>query len=540
MWAHWPQAKIGIALGGTSKLMAVKADGDAGRQTLRELAANQVGLSKTVTILDHDRRIRLFRCQQTQIPSWKLGDGLRILGDGKFVIAPSSLSGSTAKRRFAKKRAPEQVEIARAPAWLLEVGAKPRADIISTPAGTALQQSPQLTQTVVITRASEIEPERIEWIWPNTIASGRVTGLVGYPGVGKSQVALDIAATVSSGRQWPGGAANSKPAEVIILSAEDGPADTIVPRLTAAGANLKVVHVVKAVRGDDGAERPFSIAVDLSRLEEEFDLRLVRLLIVDPVSAYLTAPGGKSVNRNQGGDVRAVLGRCAAFAARHDLAILAVSHLNKSNGARAITRAMGSLEWVAAPRAVFLVTEEPGTKRRLVLTLKNNLAPDRVGYAFEIDDRMIAGDIRTSAVAWSDDVITISADEALTASAKQVTSGAVDFLREILNDGPMDQTEVVRRGKEAGYSEKSLRTAREKLGVTPKKEGFGAEGKWIWVPAGGAQLLRLVVDNQANGQAAGSGDKTAAGSAHAQDPRAAPEPGSPDSDPEKPPEGDAT
>jgi putative DNA primase/helicase len=356
--------------------------------------------------------------------------------------------------------------------------------------------TPQLrSRTVLMQTASEIKPEPIRWIWPGVIASGRVTGLAGYPGLGKSQVALDIAATVSTGRQWPGGAANSNAGEAIILSAEDGPADTIVPRLTAAGANLNAVHVVKAVRGDDGAERAFSIAVDLSRLEEEFDLRRVRLLVVDPVSAYLTTPGGKSVNRNQGGDVRAVLDRCASFAARHDLAILAVSHLNKSNGARAITRAMGSLEWVAAPRAIFLVTEEPGTKRRLVLTLKNNLAPDRVGYAFEIDDRVIAGDIRTSAVAWSDDVITISPDEALAASAKQVTFGSVDFLREILSDGPVDQTEIVRRGKEAGYSEKTLRTAREKLGVTPKKEGFGADGKWVWVPAGGAKVIKLVVDN---------------------------------------------
>jgi hypothetical protein len=94
--------------------------------------------------------------------------------------------------------------------------------------------------------------------------------------------------------------------------------------------------------------------------------------------------------------------------------------------------------------------------------------------------------VRTSAVVWSDDPVTISADEALAAAAKKGTSGAVDFLQDVLRDGPMDQAEIVRLGEEAGYSPKALRIAREKLGVTPKKEDFGAGGKWVWVAASGA------------------------------------------------------
>jgi putative DNA primase/helicase len=93
--------------------------------------------------------------------------------------------------------------------------------------------------------------------------------------------------------------------------------------------------------------------------------------------------------------------------------VLAITHLNKATGAKAITRIVGSLEWAATPCAVFLVTEEAGTERRLFLPLKNNLAPDRTGYAFQIEDRIVADGIPTSAVVWSDDHVTISADEAL-------------------------------------------------------------------------------------------------------------------------------
>ena len=94
--------------------------------------------------------------------------------------------------------------------------------------------------------------------------------------------------------------------------------------------------------------------------------------------------------------------------------------------------------------------------------------------------------------------MTISADDALAVAAKKGTSGVVEFLEEMLREGPMDQAEVVRLGKEAGFRAKNLRTARENLGVKPRKEGFGANGKWVWVPAGGATVLKLVVNNETN------------------------------------------
>ena len=103
---------------------------------------------------------------------------------------------------------------------------------------------------VLTVRASEIVPEPVRWVWPGIIARGKVTGLVGHPGLGKSQVATDLAATVSTGRPWPAGIANESAGEVIVLSAEDDAADTGVPRLIAAGADRTRVHLVMAV--EDG------------------------------------------------------------------------------------------------------------------------------------------------------------------------------------------------------------------------------------------------------------------------------------------------
>jgi putative DNA primase/helicase len=474
MWGRWPNAKIGIATGVAAGIIAVVADGEVGRSSLKELEDRNTQLPKTVSIRAGKQRVYLFRIGGARLhhPTMRLGDGITILGDGQFVVAPLSIHDPDLVRRFVDGRAPGEVEIAAAPQWL--------TDSISEPTSTGWEPVP----SVIMVHTSDIVPERIEWLWQGFIAVGRLTGLVGYPGLGKSQVGLDLAATVSTGRDFPGGGSNAEAGDVIILSAEDDPADTIVPRLIAAGANRSRIRIVKAVNDGDG-ERPFNLSVDLDRLEKEHDLAHVKLLLIDPASSYLGSAKGNSVNRNNGGEVRTILDRLASFAAKHGLAVLAVSHLNKSSGASAITRIMGSTEWVAVPRAVFLVTEEAGTGGRLFLPLKNNLAPDRIGYAFRIENQIVADGIGTSAIAWDRDPVTITAEEALAAAAKRAPSAAIDFLQQALSDGPMDQTECVRLGKEAGYTEKILRTAREKLGVQPKKEGFGKTGKWVWELPGG-------------------------------------------------------
>jgi putative DNA primase/helicase len=278
------------------------------------------------------------------------------------------------------------------------------------------QQVQHAAPAVILTRASEITPQSVPWIWRG-IASGKVTGIVGHPGLGKSQVAVDIAATISTGRPWPGGAANASCGDVIFLAAEDDPADTLSPRLMAAGADCSRVHLVGAVKEASGAERAFNLARDLDQFANGRDMSQVKLLVIDPVSAYMTSDKGSRVSQNSGGDVRAIQTRLAAFAVKNDLAVLTVSHLNKTGGTKAINRITGSLEWVAAVRAMFLVTEEPKTGWRLLLPVKNNLAQDSIGYAFRIEEKVVADGMPTSAVVWRDDPVTMTADEALRATA---------------------------------------------------------------------------------------------------------------------------
>jgi putative DNA primase/helicase len=86
-------------------------------------------------------------------------------------------------------------------------------------------------------KASEVKLERITWVWPLRVAKGKHTALAGEPGVGKSTLLYWMAAVVSKGSAWPAGEGTAPAGSVILLSAEDGVADTIVPRFVAAGGD---------------------------------------------------------------------------------------------------------------------------------------------------------------------------------------------------------------------------------------------------------------------------------------------------------------
>jgi hypothetical protein len=114
-WNRWPKAKVGLVLGAPSNVIAVETRGKTGRRKLRELTHGS--LLRTVTIQSRNRRLHLYRVQGNQPRSVELRDGVRILGEGEIIVAASP--SSTGTRRFANGRALGEIEIARAPDWLI-------------------------------------------------------------------------------------------------------------------------------------------------------------------------------------------------------------------------------------------------------------------------------------------------------------------------------------------------------------------------------------------------------------------------------------
>jgi putative DNA primase/helicase len=346
-----------------------------------------------------------------------------------------------------------------------------------------LSQAAPVVTPLVIRRVSEIEARPVLWLWPSRVARGKVTMLAGHPGLGKSQLALAVAAIVTSGGLWPVDGTRAERGSVIILSAEDDPADTIRPRLEAAGADLTRCHVIEAAQdlGDDGKprQRGFSLVHDLARLDAELRrLGDVVLVIIDPITAYL---GATDSHRNA--EVRAVLAPLAELTSHHGLAVLAISHLRKSLAGDAVLQVTGSLAFAAAARAVYIVARDPNdTMRRLLLPAKNNVGDDRTGYAYRIEPAWLPGAIQTCRIAWEPDAVTVTADEALAfrdANAKpRPRDMAAGWLRDLLANHPVPVREIEDEAKAAGFSMSTVRRAADDLGITTEKTTF--EGGWAW------------------------------------------------------------
>lgn len=355
-----------------------------------------------------------------------------------------------------------------------------RATRVSPPASVA----PTGAGSPVIVRMADVVPQPVEWLWPNRIAIGKLSILAGVPGLGKSFATLDMAARVSRGAPWPDAPdVRQEPGGVVLLSAEDGLADTIRPRLDAAGADLERIIVLEAVRaeGENGRplERGFDLGRDLPALEGAIgQCAGCRLVVIDPLTAYL---GGVDSHKNA--EVRGMLAPLAALAERYRVAMVLVSHLTKGVGGPAINRVLGSIGFVGAARSAWAVGEDREVRgRRILASIKANLAPDVGGLAYRIAPCGVNGG---AAVEWEDGPVDMSADEALNGPRdgerlRPQRDAAGDWLVDLLigAGGAMPMVEVKQEAIAAGHSWATVRRAKDARGVEVRKRAFG--GGWEW------------------------------------------------------------
>jgi putative DNA primase/helicase len=278
-----------------------------------------------------------------------------------------------------------------------------------------------------------------------------------------------------------------------MIVAEDGTADTVRPRLEAAGADLKRVLIIRDVADPTTGSRLFSLLADLDQLDQVIEnVRNPRLLILDPLSGFLTPGNGQQFNANDITQVRGLLSRVDALAKKHDIAIVFICHLTKASGGTALSRLAGSSALAAAARAAFLVTRgAAGSNWRRLAPAKNNLGSDSTALQFRIRQKKLPSGIWAPYITWNKNTLSITADEALangTGSADKVAAAREidEFLRKLLADGRRRSTEVFADGEEHGFSRKQLHTAADRLGVRKFNTGGPETKKWWWELGGAA------------------------------------------------------
>jgi hypothetical protein len=315
--------------------------------------------------------------------------------------------------------------------------------------------------------------QEVEWLWPDRIPLGKITLLVGEPGIGKSYATLDIAAILTRGAVWPDRLTEGvKPARVIIASAEDGIDDTIVPRLDRLGANRKLIHTLGIARFPNGTTRPFTIA-DIERLEAIMKKHPgTRLIILDPIPAFL----GHGIDDHKNAELRALLGPLAEFAERYKVAILALTHFAKNASARAAARIIGSVAYNAAARVSWCLALDPeNDQRRLLMPVKNNLSPVRTALAFTIDDEGV--------VKWERDTFTANVNEILSAGMgggpQEKRRKIIAWLQQLLSAGPLPSEVVIEKGRSAGFGKNMIWEVKDRAHIRSFND-TSTSGGWIW------------------------------------------------------------
>jgi hypothetical protein len=532
-WSRWPDANIGYP---TGERIVLDVDGAEGEAALAALEKEHGPLPETLRARTGEGRHLYFDPNGAVIrnSAGKLGPHLDVRGVGGYVILPPSVHASGTLYEWLNRVKPAPL-----PAWFGQllseqargtvssttekIAASQRNTHLTSLAGSmrrrgmtesaieaALQKENELrcdpplrdsevrtiarsvgryqpapkptAETVsVVTvpgvRASDVIPQSVAWLWKNHIPFGKVTLFDGDPDLAKSTVSLDLVARVTRGLSLPDGTEpGCQPAGAVVVSVEDGIADTIRPRLEAAGADLEKVQLVPVIKGADGIERTPTLPVDLPAIEAAIQDVSAKLLVLDPLVAML----GPETDSYRDQDIRRGLAPVAALAEKTGVAAICIRHLNKSGGQNPKYRGGGSIGIIGAARAAFLFAEKPGEDGRYVFApVKGNLwrgKPPALEYSIEDRDGQ-------PVIRWQGPSIHRAASllaQPDGAEESNALSDARNFLTEFLKGGPQGADAVFREARRARVSDRTLYRAKAALGILSKKEGIGDGQHWEW------------------------------------------------------------
>ncbi|MGB8205086.1 MAG: AAA family ATPase [Candidatus Baltobacteraceae bacterium] len=409
--------------------------------------------------LDEIARAARARAANGQPPTWNVD-----------ADPDAELEAARRKARAVFAKPPETNGRATGP-----LGIERGSDLDATRAAIPKAEQPK-ERRVVLVLASTIPPVETTYTVFPYIPEGEITWFEGDSKAGKTFAACSLVATITKGGTFNGEAVAR--GKVAILTCEDDPARSIIPRLIAADADLLRVSIVKVKDGDE--EQLPSFLTDLPAIEASFAENGVTFALIDGTFGFLGAKdGGKSYT-----DAYSVMLPFVAMARRLSIGCVAVRHVRKSEGS-ALAKGIGSVGFGALARSTVSVSvDQRDEGRRLFAHAGVNTADVGATLAFRVDGVMLPGFERSvGRVTWLGPV-EVTADEAVAAKSQEEATereNASDWLLEFLA-GPTPSAVVRDAAKKAGIADRTLRRAAHKAGVHIERHGYG--GGATWYPPG--------------------------------------------------------
>jgi putative DNA primase/helicase len=314
-------------------------------------------------------------------------------------------------------------------------------------------------------RVSAIEMRPVEFLWEPFVPLGKLTDIAGQMGQGKSLLTELLAAGVTTAH----GVDLQEPASVLMFAAEDDSADTIRPRLEAAGADTDRVYIVTGDALD-------ATLID-SYCEEIGDVRLVT---VDPLTGFFP----KGVDAWNTPQVRRFLRPHIDLAQRRRFALLGVRHINRRADSDPLARIADAQGIPQVARSVLVWGPDPddpdgdGGDRKVLATAKNNLIKGRPAASFRIETVCLSETITAPRLVYLGESSAEAGDLVADQEARSQTQDAVRWLRDLLADGPVPVEEAKKAAADIGITPKPLRSARERI-ATHSRPG-GNHGPYVW------------------------------------------------------------
>ena len=331
-------------------------------------------------------------------------------------------------------------------------------------------------------RLSQIEEKEIEFIWEGRVFQGKPTLIAGPGECGKTHLTTFMAAVYTNKKktQWPDGTPCGT-GEVIILSAEDDAADTLLPRINAMGGDPDKIFVIQGIKEGKGQFKWFDIRKHVRALEKHFNAYSnIGLLVVDPITSYL---GGSDASKNEA--VREAMGPITQLIAKYRSAGVFVTHFNKDITKQSVHRVISSVAWVNLARAVHYVMKDPeDDERRLFLPGKMNIGKKPHGLAFKI---LQTGDkptevnlhFESAPVLLEADDIIIPIKEGRPPTRRME---AENFLEDLLSKGPVRVKKIEAKAEKEGLKWSTVLRASRRLGIK-KDEKYNTHDEksyWVW------------------------------------------------------------
>lgn len=336
---------------------------------------------------------------------------------------------------------------------------------------TPLYEKKEKIHKQEITCLVNVEELEVKWLWYPYIPLGKITLLQADPGTGKTFLCLSLAATVSKGGHFYGEYLKTykQPANVIYQTAEDGLSDTIKPRLRAMNPDFSKIFVIN--------EDMEGLTLSDERIEEAFKTCNPKLLIIDPLQAYL----GANIDMHRANAVRPVLSRIAILAEKYECAVIFIMHMSKMSQSKALYRGLGSIDIPAVARSVLVLGIHPEDEtKRIMCHEKSSLAKHGKSIIFHID-------FDNGGVVF-DEFCDIKANDILNpqlikrGKPRHTLDETMEMLGELLGvEGVAKLKDIQSWQRANGVSEKTLYRAKSELALQTLQVGFSNNKETWWL-----------------------------------------------------------